>query len=288
MRHILTRVRNVFGNLDSYSCLDQTDRKEFTYYQELYEEALFAIDDRIQSGALEPVDLASFPQVLSFPRYEIRVALFIGSFDPFQMTHLAAALRYLASGEAAAPLVFVIPEGHDNPGKPRRSEYRYRYKMIIRQIQPVFQPLIYPLDIGEGADTIEIVRRFIDRFPGARVAVTHLVGSDVLPYALRLLPEDLKVWQAQAKFRGVHFSYDYFVIPRGEDDSWRAAADEARASGVVIRMDERSIGTPSSTDFRNSQAFSIVFPTEAVMRHVEVLFRYDLNKPWEPPQSSEI
>lgn len=286
VRRILNRVRNVFGNLDSYSCLDQTDRGEFSYYHRLYEEALFAIDDRILSGALEPVDLEGFPQVLAFPRYEIRVALFIGSFDPFQMTHLAATLRYLACPQATAPLVFVIPEGHQAPDKPRRSEYLYRYKMITRQIQGVFQPLVYPLDIGEGADTIEIIRRFISRFPGARVSVTHLVGSDVFPYALRLLPEDMKVWRDEAKFRGVNFSYDYFVIPRGEDESWRTEVRKARAEGVDVRFDDRGIGTPSSTDFRSNQIFSIVFPTEAVMRHVEVLFRYDLNKPWKPPPSS--
>lgn len=285
VRRILTKVRNVFGSLDSYSCLDQRDKSEFTYYQNLYEDALLSIDERIQNGSLEPVNLDEFPQVLSFPRYDIHAALFIGSFDPFQMTHLAAALRYLASPESTAPIVFVVPEGNHNPEKPRRSEYRYRYQMAEWQIESVFHPLIYPLDIGDGADTIEIVRRFIARFPGSHITITHLVGSDVLPYALRLLPKDMEVWEAEAKFQRVTFQYEIFAIQRGGDDAWRKAADKARASGLTIRCDERSIGTPSSTDFRSNQAFSIVFPTKTVMRHVEVLFRYDLNKPWDPPSA---
>jgi len=288
VRRIINRVRNVFDRLESYSCLDLRAKKEFVYYQDLYEEALLSIDERIVSGALEPVDLVGFPQVLSFPHYKIQVALFIGSFDPFQMTHLAAVLRYLASSEAKAPVVFVIPEGNDNPEKARRSEYRYRFEMLTRQLQTIFYPLIYPLDIGESADTIEIVRRFITYFPGARVAVTHLVGSDVLPYALQWLPKDMAVWEAEARLQGVNFSYDIFVIQRGPDDSWRTAARNAGASGLTIRTDDRDIGTPSSTDFRSNQAFSIVFPTEAVMRHVEVLFRYDLNKPWTPPNDDDI
>ena len=123
IRRILGKARSVFGSLDTYSCLDQRDRREFSYYQDLYEDALFDIDEKIMARTLEPVDLQEYPQVLAFPRYDIRAALFIGSFDPFQMTHLAAALRYLASPESSAPLVFIIPEGHVNPEKPRRSEY---------------------------------------------------------------------------------------------------------------------------------------------------------------------
>jgi len=283
VRRILGRVRAVFGSLDSYSCLDQRARREFSYYQDLYEDALLAIDERIASRTLEPVDLQDFPQVPAFPRNDIRAALFIGSFDPFQMTHLAAALRYLASPESTAPLVFIIPEGQENPDKPRRSEYTYRSQMIRWQIEGVFQPLIQSLDIGKDADTIEIVRRFIARFPGAHVNVTHLVGSDVLPLALRWLPKDMEVWEAEAKIQGVTFQYDIFAIQRGDDETWKKAAEGARARGVSVRCDQRSIGTPSSTDFRSRQAFSIVFPTKTVMRHVEVLFRYDLNKPWDPP-----
>lgn len=282
VRHILKRVRTELGQLGSYPCLDDADISDFNYYRQVYEDALYAIDQRISRGQFEPVDLKGFPQILNFPRYAINVAMFIGSFDPFQMTHLAMALRYLASGSAKAPLVLVVPEGNYNPAKPKRSDYRYRYDILSKQIRGIFQPLIHPLDLGEGADTIEIVRRFIARFPDARISLTHLLGSDVLDTAVRLLPEDLAVWQRESKSCGVDFSYEIFVVRREDaiklDDSVRKAAE----LGVSVHCDDRVIGTPSSTDFRSNQMFSIVFPTKAVMRHMEVLFRYDLNRPWSP------
>ncbi|MFH2114154.1 MAG: hypothetical protein ABIJ86_06585, partial [Spirochaetota bacterium] len=121
IRRVLKCVRAEFAQLDSYPCLDADDIGDFNYYRELYEDALHAIDQRISRGELEPVDLKGFPQILNFPHYEIKVAMFLGSFDPFQMTHLAMALRYLASSAAKAPLVLIVPEGHHNPDKPKRS-----------------------------------------------------------------------------------------------------------------------------------------------------------------------
>ncbi|HPG87822.1 MAG TPA: hypothetical protein PLQ29_14090, partial [Spirochaetales bacterium] len=229
---------------------------------------------------LEPVDLSDFPQVIRFPRYEIRAALFIGSFDPFQMTHLATALRFLASAAAGAPVVFVVPEGHDNPRKPRKSDYRYRYELLSMQVAGVFDPLIVPLDIGEGADTIGIVRRFIAMFPGARVSMTHLLGSDTLPFAASMLPEDLNAWRQESERRRVDFTYEAFVVTREGSPVSASDVEAIRSRGLPIQVDDEPIGTPSSTDFRENRAFSIVFPTESVIRHMEVLFRYNLNKPW--------
>jgi hypothetical protein len=280
-------MRAEFAQLDSYPCLDAADISDFNYYRELYEDALQAIDQRISQGELEPVDLKGFPQILNFPRYEIKVALFIGSFDPFQMTHLAMALRYLASGSATAPLVFIVPEGHYNPDKPRRSDYHYRYDILCKQIRGIFQPLIHPLDLGEGADTIEIVRRFIARFPDARISLTHLIGSDTLDTAVRLLPEDLAIWGREARSSGVDFTYDMFAIRRDYSASLEEAVVRAAALGVKVHSDDFVIGLPSSTDFRRNRMFSIVFPTKSVMRHMEVLFRYDLNRPWSPCSGDE-
>ena len=263
----MARTEEVFERLGAYSYLSTLDKGDFSYYRAFYTDSLLEIDERIYSGALSPVDLSDFPQVVRFPGYDINAALFIGSFDPFQMTHLATALRYLASPGAAAPVVFVVPEGHDNPRKPRKSDYRYRYELLSMQVLGVFDPLIVPLDIGEGADTIEIVRRFIAMFPGARVSMTHLLGSDVLPMAAAMLPKDMEAWGAEAGAR--------------------------RELGLPIYVDETPIGAPCSSDFRDNRAFSIVFPTESVIRHVEVLFRYNLNKPWSvcglgdgPPKKS--
>ena len=287
IRRMLKRVRTEFGQLGSYPCLDEADISDFNYYRQLYEDALFTIDGRVCKGEIEPVDLKDFPQILNFPHYDIKVALFIGSFDPFQMTHLAMALRYLASDSAKAPLVLIVPEGHFNPDKPKRSDYHYRYDILSKQIRGIFQPLIYPLDLGEGADTIEIVRRFIARFPDARISLTHLIGSDVLDHAVRLLPEDLAVWERESKSCGVDFSYEIFVVRRDYSADLRNPIARAAELGVKVNFDNLVVGLPSSTDFRSNRMFSIVFPTKAVMRHMEVLFRYDLNRPWSPASGEE-
>lgn len=282
IRRALEETCRVFDRLAGYSYLDAKDRDEFSYYCSLYCRSLLDIDRRIVSGALQPVDLGDFPQIVRFPGYNINAALFIGSFDPFQMTHLAMALRYLGSDEATAPVVFVVPEGSDNPEKPRKCEYRYRFDLLSMQVADIFSPLIVPLDIGEGADTIEILRRFIALFPGARVSVTHLLGSDVLPLAVRMLPQDLRVWCAEAQQRGVDFSYRAFVVQREGHPITPELVATASSASQPIYIDDQTIRMPSSTDFREHRAFSIVFPTDAAIRHLEVLFRYNLNKPWNP------
>jgi len=280
IKRALSSTEAIFSRLDAYSYLSALDRGDFLYYRSFYTNSLLDIDARIVSGELCPVDLADFPQVVRFPGYDIKAALFIGSFDPFQMTHLATALRYLASSRAEAPVVFVVPEGQDNPLKPRKNDYRYRFELLSMQLEQVFDPLIVPLDIGEGADTIEIVRRFIALFPGARVSMTHLLGSDVLPIAATLLPVDLEAWTAEAAARSVDFSYKAFVVKRDGSPPLEPHVKAVRELGLPIHVDNKPIGAPSSTDFRDNQAFTIVFPSETVIRHLEVLFRYNLNRPW--------
>jgi len=282
----LERTEEIFDRLSAYSYLSVLDRGDFSYYRSFYLESLHGIDERIAGGALVPVDLSDFPQVIRFPHYEINAALFIGSFDPFQMTHLATALRYLASPGATAPVVFIVPEGHVNPMKPGKSDYRYRFELLSMQVMGVFDPLIVPLDIGEDADTIEIVRRFIALFPGARVSMTHLLGSDVLPLAVSWLPVDLKAWREEAELRHVDFSYRAFVVHRDGAPPSGPHVAAVQSLGLPIDVDDKPIGAPSSSDFREHHAFSIVFPTESVIRHVEVLFRYNLNRPWHAPDSA--
>jgi nicotinic acid mononucleotide adenylyltransferase len=270
----------IFDRLGTYSYLDAQDREGFSYYSSFYCNSLMNIDRRIIAGELEPVDLSDFPQIVRFPSYTIQAALFIGSFDPFQMTHLAVALRYLSSSMATAPVVFVVPEGSDNARKPRKCDYRYRFDLLSMQVSDIFSPLIVPLDIGEGADTIEIIRRFIAMFPGARVSLTHLLGSDVLPLAVEMLPQDMRVWNAEAERRHADFSYKAFVVQREGYPVSQELMDVTRAASQPIHIDDQPICTPSSTDFREHRAFSIVFPTDAAISHLEVLFRYNLNKPW--------
>lgn len=280
VRRALERAGVVFDRLDAYSYLKALDRGDFSYYRDLYEAALLEMDDRIDSGRLVPVDLRDFPDAVRFPRYEIKAAIFIGSFDPFQMTHLAMALRYLSSPDAAASVVFVVPEGCDNPDKPFKSDYAYRFNVLSMQLADVFDPLIVPLDIGQGADTIEIVRRFIAMFPGSALSLTHILGTDALPHAVRLLPEDMAVWHSEAALQNVRFDYEAFVMSREDALDPAPYVESIRAMGHAVRVDPRVISTPSSTDFRDNRMFSIVFPTESVIRHMEVLFRYNLNRPW--------
>jgi hypothetical protein len=51
--------------------------------------------------------------------------------------------------------------------------------------------------------------------------------------------------------------------------------------GVRADIEFIPLPIPSSTDFRTAGAFTILFPTERVLEHVEVLFRYGFNKPWK-------
>jgi hypothetical protein len=278
IRRALVKTCRTFDNLEAYTCLTARDREDFLWYRDLFVKTLLAIDGRITRGELVPLDLEDFPSSLHLPNYTMRAALYIGSFDPFQMTHLAMALQYLAEPESTAPVVFVIPEGADNPDKPQKSDYQYRFDLLRMQLSDNFYPLVVPLNLGREVDTIGIVSRFIDFFPCGKVAVTHLLGSDALPTAARMLPEDLRIWRRHAKEKQVDLTYQSHIVKRmsgPEPEPWLKVL---RDQGVEARLDTSAIEAPSSTDFRSNRTFSIVFPTRAVMAHMEVLFRYGLNK----------
>jgi nicotinic acid mononucleotide adenylyltransferase len=277
---IAKRVEKVFLKLKDYPYVSEGSLQEFHYYREHFLASLARIGERVRSGELCPLDLKDFPREFRLKHYKLRVALFIGSFDPFQMTHLATALRYLGSKEARADVVFIAPEGGASTLKPNRSEYAYRLDILNRQIKGIFEPFIVSLDMGADADTMEIVRRFMALFPGATVDVTHLIGSDVLPFAARLMREDLSSWKAASKRLDVNFTYRMHTVRRQRTEGAVRALRDIRSLGVEAVFDRRLIDYPSSTDFRESGAFTIVFPTENMLSHLEVLFRYGLNKPW--------
>ncbi len=277
---IAKKVRRVFAGLDSRAYLGEAERREFRYYLALFEHELARIDEKIASGRLTPVDLTGFPQVLNYPGYAARIAVFIGSFDPFQMTHLAAALRFMASDESESDLVFVVPEGSENPGKPSKTAYEFRWELLRLQIEGIFSPLVVPLDIGKGTDTIGVVERIIDLHPGARLKLTHVLGSDSLPTATRLLPLDLVAWKARAALRNVELDHGIHVELRNAGDPVEPYAQIVRDLGSRFAVDHRVVQAPSSTDFRASRNFTIVFPTEAVLSRLELLFRYGLNQAW--------
>ncbi len=280
---IARRVERIFARLGDYPYFTPHDLEEFVYYHRHFRDCLAAIDERIRSGDLRPMDLRNFPRETRLPDYHLRAALFMGSFDPFQMTHLATALRFLASPEARADVVFVIPEGGASALKPNRSEYQYRLDILNRQIKGIFEPLVAPLDLGEGTDTLGIVNRFMGLFPGSSLEITHLLGSDVLPIAAGFMEADLREWRAEARRLDVRMEYRMHVVRRLRTEGAVKALRSLRAKGIQVTFDRRLIDYPSSTDFREAGAFTIVFPTDDMLSHLEVLFRYNLNRPWMRP-----
>ncbi len=280
---VARRVRRVFSNLDSLPYVGNREREDYRYYESLLADSLTRIDCKAAAGRLRPLDLRDFPQCLRYPGYTARIGIYIGSFDPFQMTHLAMALRFLASDAAEADVVFVVPEGSCDLRKPGKTEYRFRYEILRRQLSGILEPLVVPLDIGEGADTIEIVRRLIALHPGANLRLTHIIGSDTLPVALRFLPDDLEAWAASSSLHRVALDFSIFVIRRESRKGTRPFVEAARQLGVRSVVDRMIIGAPSSTAFRSQLAITLVFPTEAVLSRLELLFRYGMHRPWSSP-----
>ena len=177
VRRVSRRLDRVFDSLEGLPYLGEGEIRDFLYFRSIFDDALRRIDRKIAAGRLAPLDLRGFPQELRYPGLAARIGIFIGSFDPFQMTHLAMALRFLASDASEADAVFVVPEGALDRRKPLKTDYRFRFEILKRQVAGIFEPLVAPLDIGEGADTIEIVRRLIALHGGASLRLTHLLGS---------------------------------------------------------------------------------------------------------------
>ncbi|MGO8693981.1 MAG: hypothetical protein ACLQMF_09955 [Rectinemataceae bacterium] len=280
IERVARRVHHVFASLEALPYLGDEELRDFRYYEGLFDGAFAGMDRKAREGRLKPLDLRGFPQDLRYPGYSARLGIFIGSFDPFQMTHLAMALRFLSSDASEADALFVVPEGGFDPRKPRKTEYRFRYEVLRRQLAGVLDPFVVPLDIGSGADTIEIVRRLIALHAGASLRLTHVMGSDTLPIALRLLPDDLEAWMTAAERAHVAIDFSIFVVKREHRAATRGLIEAVRRLGVRIVLDHEVIGTPSSTDFRSERAITLVFPTEAILSRLELLFRYGMNRPW--------
>lgn len=302
-RRVAERINEVFRSLEHLPFLRPADRKEFRYFRRRFREACRAIDDRVERGDLRPWSKRSVetltaaaaesfprgrtaaapegpPRCLAIPGGAVRVGVFIGSFDPFQMTHIETALRFLARGERPADIVLIIPEGSYSKLKPGRSDYDYRFDILRRQAEEAFRPFLLPLDIGEGQDTIGIVRRLIALFCGRELTLTHVLGSDVFPMAANWYPTDLEAWIPTARRHKVSMDFGAFVVKRDKNDKIAAQARFARELGIPVQLDPQPIGTPSSTALRERGVFTIVFPTEAVLEKLEIVFRYGMHRHW--------
>jgi nicotinic acid mononucleotide adenylyltransferase len=283
---IARRLDRIFDSLSSLPYLGEEVLRDFSYFRGLFFESLEHIDGKIATGRLRPLDLRGFPREIHYNLRDARIGVFIGSFDPFQMTHLATALRFLGSDSSEADVVFVIPEGAFDKRKPGKTEYRFRFEVLKRQIAGVLDPLIVPLDIGEGADTIEIVKRLLALHPGSSLKLTHLIGSDVLPIAARLLADDLAAWRKAADENGIDFHFSLHVARRTKKAVTSSLARVVRELGVRLVVDRSLIGTPSSTAFRREGAISLVLPTEDILSRLELLFRYGMYRPWSAAPDS--
>jgi len=286
LRRVARRLYRIFDSLDSLPYLGEPELLDFLYFRGLFDDSLERMDRKIADGRLRPLDFRGFPQELHYPSLSARIGIFIGSFDPFQMTHLAMALRFLGSDASEADALFVVPEGSQDRRKPLKTDYRFRLEILRRQIAGVLDPFVLPLDIGEGADTIEIVRRLIGIHSGASLRLTHVLGSDVLPLAVGLLPDDLEAWREAAQRSRVDFDFSLHVARRDPRAQLKPFADAVRGLGVRMVIDREVIGTPSSSDFRTEGAISLVLPTEAILSRLELLFRYGMSRSWSSSRAS--
>jgi len=274
------RLRKVFESLPHLGYLGPLELKDYAYYENLIVRALLGIDEKATRGELVPIDIRDYPRVLRYPRGVARITAYIGTFDPFQLTHLTIALRQLASPRNRSDLVIVVPEGATNQVKPRKTDYSFRYHLAKAQLENLFEPFILPLDIGANADTIEIVRRLIAMHAGMRLELTHLIGSDVLPIASSFIDEDLTVWRRQAHTSGVDFQHSVHVSRRAVRGPFAPYLSHIRKAGVPAVFERSIVGTPSSTDFRENRAITLVLPTEKIRDKLEIVFRYNMNRPW--------
>jgi hypothetical protein len=286
LRRVARRLGRIFDSLESLPYLGGPELGDFLFFRGLFDDSLERMDRKVSDGRLHSLDLRGFPQELRYPGLSARVGVYIGSFDPFQMTHLAMALRFLASDASEADVLFVVPEGSVDRRKPLKTDYRFRFEILRRQISGVLEPFVVPLDIGEGADTIEIVRRLIGLHPGASLRLTHLLGSDVLPMAVGLLPDDLEVWGEAARSARVDLDFSIHAVRRDRRASLRPLVEAVRGLGVRMVVDRDVIGTPSSSAFRTEGAISLVLPTEAILSRLELLFRYGMSRPWSTGRAS--
>jgi len=280
VEQIARKLRKVFDSLPSVGYLGPNELADYRYYEALIAEALRGLDNKASSGAIKPLDLREYPKVLRYPQGHARVAVYIGTFDPFQLTHLTIALRLLSSPANTSDIILVVPEGSGNPDKPNKTDYGFRYQIERLQLAGLFEPFILPLDIGAGADTIEIVRRIIAMHTGMRLELTHLLGSDVLPLAAKYIDADLEVWRRQASVSGVDFAHSMYITRRNPKGRLSPYLETIRSRGVKVHLERRIVGTPSSTDFRENRAITLVLPTEAIRDKLEILFRYNMNRPW--------
>ncbi len=155
--------------------------------------------NRPQNGErrAQPAELSDYPRIIRADNGKVRACTYIGSFDPFQLTHLAVAVRFLAS-ELSNSTLSLWCRGLPRSAKPLKTDYAFAFRLPTAD-RGIFDPFIKVLDLGMQADTIEIVRRFIGMHSGLTLELTHLIGSDVLPVAARYIVQDMSIGEKRRR-----------------------------------------------------------------------------------------
>jgi len=281
---VARKLKKVFDQNAHMGYFTCAEIRDYSYYENLLIQGLDGIDRKMTRGLLVPMDLSQYPKTIPADRRKIRACIYIGSFDPFQLTHLTVAVRFLASEMSTSDFVIVVPEGSPDPAKPLKTEYAFRLSIARMQIEGILDPFIKVLDLGMQADTIEIVRRFIGMHSGLSLELTHLIGSDVLPIAAKYISEDMRIWKKEAQESGVDWRHCIHVVQRDEESAVKPYLDKIEAENVCVMLDPNIVATPSSTDFRTKQAFTIVLPTASIRDKMEIIFRYRMHKSWSSDQ----
>ena len=274
------KLKRIFDQNASSDYFTSDEIRDYSYYERLLLQELEGMDRKISKGKLKPSHIAEYPRVIHTDEGKIRACIYIGSFDPFQLTHLTVAMRFLASDLSNSDFVIIVPEGSPDTAKPLKTDYAFRYSIAKMQIEGIFDSFIKVLDLGTQADTIEIIRRFIAMHSGFTLELTHLIGSDSLPIAASLISQDMRIWRKEAQESKVDYHHSLYVIQRGDVPEIRPYLEAFEEEGIQVVIDPFSVEAPSSSDFRTKQAYTIVLPTNSIREKMEIIFRYHMHKTW--------
>jgi nicotinate-nucleotide adenylyltransferase len=131
-----------------------------------------------------------------------RIALFGGSFDPVHNGHLLVAMSTVE--ELSLDRLFFIPAAQ-SPFKPQTkpapAELRLRLLRLALAGQPHYEVDDQEINRGGTSYTIDTIRAYITRFPGA--VFFYLIGADHIP--------QLHAWRSAGELAKL---VEFVAIPR--------------------------------------------------------------------------
>jgi len=265
------KLKRIFDQNASTEYFSREEIRDYSYYENLLIQGLEGIDRRMESGALSPRNCRTTRESFAPTTAKVRACIYIGSFDPFQLTHLAVAVRFLAS-ELSNSTLSLWCRGLPDPAKPLKTDYAFAFRLPncrSRHLRPLHQGA-RPRHAGRYDRDCEEVHRDAQR-AHARIDASHRVGR---PAGRRALYCAGHVdWRKEAQESGVHYLHSTHVVQRGEEAVDPSYFDAIKNEGANAVLDTSIVATPSSTDFRTRQAFTIVLPTSSIRDKMEIIFR---------------